>query len=151
MTKQQATLFLKDLMSKIQVSDDREKFDSKPMLFFIEETTKINADSGFSDGSWFVADYDPEVHFDSEDELNEYLESDESEDRTAKDFSEISFQKIKQTKDLAFLTRESCQDHIDRNSHHYTNARTYPRGVWRDPLMEGLFKALNALYRRVEK
>lgn len=144
MNKQEAAVFLKDLVSKIEVSNKKEVFDAAPVLFFIQETKTINAADGYGNGTWYINDDDSENAFNSEEDLNEFLE--DNEDYSRDDYHEVSTQEVEQTQDLAFLTRESCQDHIDSNSYHYTKPITYSRGVWRDPLMKGLFESLNVLF-----
>lgn len=143
MNKQQAIDFLKDLMVKIEVSDAKE-LDSKPCLFFIQQNKKLTASDGVGDGCWYRHEDDSELWFDSEEELEEFLS--ENEEYSADEFYEVEYQEIWETQELAFLTRESAQAHIDANHYHYTKPRTYSRGVWRDPLMEKMFKALHILY-----
>ena len=147
MDKNEAILILKKIVGELEKSDKKEKWDSKPMLFFIKEEKIINAADGFACGDWYRHDEDCEMCFDSEEELNEFLASDDNENEySADDFYAIGHQKVDNFQQLSFLTRESCQEHIDDNRHHYTKPSTYSRGVWRDPLMEGLFKALHVLY-----
>lgn len=146
--KTEATKFLKDLMVKIKESDDKE-FDSSPTLFFIQNNKKVTAADGRGEDCEYVCEKDHELHFSSEEDLEDFLsnEYENESEYTRDDFEEISIQTVEYTEQLAFLTRESCQSHIDKYRYHYQkHTHTYSRGVWRDPLMEGLFKALHTLY-----
>tara|TARA_R110000796_G_scaffold27008_2_gene74619 strand:+ start:2066 stop:2512 length:447 start_codon:yes stop_codon:yes gene_type:complete len=144
MDKQIAEAFLEGLVHKIKESDKKEISSSKPTLYFIQEDKELSAGQGFSDSSWFQHIDDCELVFDSEKELDDFLAK--NSEYSKHEFEEIPKQTIRETKELAFLTRESCQEHINRNNYHYNKPRTYSRGVWRDPLMKGLFQALHALY-----
>jgi len=141
MNKKDAHDFLTNLMKNIKESDKKE-VDSKPTLFFIQERKKITASDGCGDGVWYRYKDDSEVVCDSFEDLKTFL--DDNPDYCVDDFYEVEYQEIWETKALAFLTRESAQNHIGCN--YYNKARTYSRGIWRDPLMEGLFKALRVLY-----
>lgn len=143
MNKKDAHEFLTNLVQKIKESDKKE-VDAKPTLFYIQERRRLTAADGCGDGVWYRHNDDGELTFYTDEELDTFL--DENQDYCEDDFYEVEYQEIWETKELAFLTRESCQAHIDMNHYHYTKPRTYSRGVWRDPLMEGLFKALHTLY-----
>lgn len=143
MNKKDAHDFLANLVQKIKESDKKE-FDSKPTLFYIQERKRLTTTDGCGDGVWYRHNDDGELTFYTDEELDTFLA--ENEDYCEDDFYEVEYQEIWETKELAFLTRESAQKHIDCNYYHYNKARTYARGVWRDPLMEVLFKALHTLY-----
>lgn len=144
MDKIQAQEFLKSLVKKIKESDKKEKHDKKPMLFFIQEKIKLETSDGCGDGCWYLNRDDCELIFDTKEELEAFLEK--NKEYSEDDFDEVELQEMWQTKELAFLTRESAQDHINANYYHYNQPKTCSKGVWRDPLIEGLFKALHVLY-----
>lgn len=49
-------------------------------------------------------------------------------------------------KDTFFITKRECQEHIERNQHHYSNkAHTYAMTAWRSPQVEKLWNVLETL------
>lgn len=44
-----------------------------------------------------------------------------------------------------FLTAKACQEHIDQNDYHYSEAKTYAYGCWRNPEMEEIIKFMREI------
>lgn len=47
--------------------------------------------------------------------------------------------------DAMFLTKRSCQKHIENNRHHYSRPQTYAMTAWRNPEMERLLNILKTI------
>ena len=44
--------------------------------------------------------------------------------------------------DTMFITKKSCQEHIEKNGYHYKQPHTYAMTAWRNPEVERLYKIL---------
>lgn len=141
----EAESYLKELVEKITKGNANEPLESKPILCYIKDKIELPCPISCCDFEVWAHKEEYELGFYSDQGLDQFFLL-HGDDYERDEFHKVGIREVEITHDLAFLTREAAQRHIDANRHHYRKPYTWARGVWRDPEMSKLFEALHVLY-----
>jgi hypothetical protein len=129
--------FLQQLAHRIHTQDNRAT--AKPYFFACEEVREYPTDSdyGYDRVAYFLRE-DPEGEYDSPRELREA-----HPDRLILD-SDIREVHLKEHHEVSniFLTFDGYKQHVAQNRHNLKEPRDFLYHAFRNPEMEGLFKAI---------
>lgn len=152
--------FLKNLQNELNTQE--KDFHASPRFWVVAEHKKeFGIDSEYSDGQAIVDSDGNE--WDDIDDFKDYLIDNYyfslSEIEDIKSFDEIlsliendefTLEYYRENKNAIvpstmFLTKKSCQKHIELNHYHYTQPHTYAMTAWRSPEVKRLLKVLREI------
>jgi hypothetical protein len=151
--------FLINLSNELNTQDNR--CTATPYFFQIQHKKERTTAEGCGETVWVL---DGEIHLRTDEDIKKavfkYKEWDLKNEEDKKKFDELheyeieeilenKYQKFDVTTDYiysnAFLTEKACKQHIEANSHHYTEPRDFLTYAFRNPELKKVFEFLSGL------
>lgn len=144
------------LADEVKTQDNRRTAN---VFFQIQDIKRVPAYEGCGEGSYWYSDAE-EIELEDDNEIKEYIlgrldQTEESYDKLEWWSIEtmligLGFEQLEYTYEKvyknAFLTAKACQNHIDSNSHHYSDdASVYGSCAWRNSEIEIVRELLKSI------
>lgn len=142
--------FLTKLVKEIKNQDNRAT--SKPYFYCIKDHRIQSVPEGCGDEFRYI--WDNEVFTKSE--CLEYLDLDEEAFLKLLDMGDIQLYEVVEevyepNNHNVFFTEKACHEHIEQNRHHFNKPYSYVHAAWRNPEIEGIFRAIEEIVKNDEE